>query len=281
MKSCVIFACTIITPDRLIVLYDFLESFKKEFTDADFYVGINPVCLPEVYDIINNSGLNIISIKQCPELLYSYSDASAYQIALRGLFQSNNRYENYWFVHTKSGVNDHSSYLRHWYINNFLGNRINIEKFIDTTPGIGSYGMLGLEYDTTRIFDDTDCEIDIFKNTLTTKLPYTHANFFYIHTLYVVNKKSMEIFFELISDIWFDTKLDRYYFEGVFPFIVSRSGYFPYIENQISCTGADLYPYIEKWISDNNLESYKKYNNIFKTSYNFNQLSPPYVNSNT
>ena len=99
--------------------------------------------------------------------------------------------------------------------------------------------------------------------------------------MYVINKKPMDVFFKLVTDTWFETKLDRYYFEGVFPFIVSRSGYFPYLENQYSCSCIDLQPYIERWILNNNLENYKKYTNIFKTNFLFEQLFPPYVNSNT
>lgn len=281
MKSCVIFSCTIVKPERLIVLHKFIESFKQNFSDADFFIGINPNSVNEVEDIISSTGLNIISMNRATNELYSESDASAYQIALKGLLNSNNSYENYWFIHTKSGVNEHSNYLRDWYIHNFLGNKNTIEIFIQTNPGIGSYGMLGLEYDELRNYGETDCEIDIFENTITDDLPYTHANFFYIHTLYVINKKPMEIFLKLISNKWFETKLDRYYFEGVFPFIVSRSGYFPYLENRYSCSKIDLHPYIEQWITTNNLEKYKNYTNIFKTNFIFKQLYPPYVNSNT
>lgn len=281
MKSCIIFSCTIISETRIHVLHKFLQTFQTHFSDCDIFVGINPVSLDIIENVIQSYELNIKSIDRCPIELYSDSDASAYQIALKRLSESNNEYENYWFVHTKSGVNEHSNYLREWYIDNFLAKRLPIELFINTIDDIGSYGMLGLEFDVNRNYEDTDCDIDLFKNTITDKLPYTHANIFYIHTLYVINKKPMKLFLNLISDKWFTTKLDRYYFEGVFPFIVSRSGYFPYIENRYSCSSSDLQTYIEQWIHTNNLEKYKKYTNIFKTDYIFNQLHPPYVNSNT
>ena len=281
MKNCIIFSCTIISEHRIDVLRRFLQTFQTHFSDCDIFVGINPVSLNIVEAVIESYGLNIKSIDRCPIELYCESDASAYQIALKRLLESGNEYENYWFVHTKSGVNEHSNYLREWYIDNFLSKRQSIESFINNTPDIGSYAMLGLEYDDLREYTETDCDIDIFKNTITDKLPYTHANLFYIHTLYVINKKPMQIFLSLISNKWFETKLDRYYFEGVFPFIVSRSGYFPYLENQYSCSSNDLQPYIEQWINTNNLEKYKNYTNIFKTNFTFNQLYPPYVNSNT
>lgn len=281
MKSCIVFSCTILSEQRLNVLHRFLQTFQKHFFECDLFIGINPVSLDNIEDIIQSYGLNIQSIDRCPPELYSDSDASAYQIALKRLSQSNNRYENYWFVHTKSGVNSHSDYLREWYIDNFLSNRNSIESFINQNPGVGSYGMLGLEFDESRNYSETDVDIDLFTNSLSNDLPCTHANFFYIHTLYVVNRKVMDMFFKLTSDVWYNTKLNRYYFEGVFPFIVSRSGYFPYLENRQSCSGADLLPYIERWISTNNLEIFNQYKNIFKTNYLFNQLNPPYVNSNS
>jgi len=281
MKSCIVFACTIISEPRLIVLHRFLQTFQQHFSDSDLFIGINPNSLDEVETIIDSYDLNIKFIQRCPDELYAHSDASAYQIALKGLKEWGVEYENYWFIHTKSGVNEHSNYLREWYIDNFLANRIPIEKFINENQDIGSYGMLGLAYDENKSYGDTDVEIDIFKNVITDDLPFTHSHFFYIHSLYVINKKPIHKFLNLITDKWFNTKLDRYYFEGVFPFIVSRSGYFPYIENQFDCSYNDLTPKITEWIEVNKLEKYEKYNNIFKTNFTFNQLNPPYVNSNS
>jgi len=282
MKSCLIFSCTIISEHRLLVLRRFLQTFQRHFPDCDLFIGINPDSLNIVETVINSYGLNVKYMQRCPYELYSNSDASAYQIALKGLRDSGNEYENYWFIHTKSGVNEHSDYLREWYIDNFLAKRIPIETFINDTPDIGSYGMLGLAYNELRTYNETDVEIDIFKNTITKDLPYTHANFFYIHSMYVINNKPIQKFFSLITDTWFNTKLDRYYFEGVFQFIVSRSGYFPYIENRIDCSAIpiDLSLKIKDWITVNNLEKYNNYINLFKTNFKFNQLTPPYVSSN-
>jgi hypothetical protein len=280
MSSCIIFAASIFSKDREFVLRQFLETFKSKFLDSDLYVGINPGSLDNIEDIINEYELNT-QIAKVNESLYSRSDASAYQAALKLLRDSGKEYDNYWFVHTKSGVNSHSDYLREWYINNFLNKRNSIEDFI-STEDVGSYGMLGLEYNLNVAYTDTDVEISLWKNDIIKELPYAHMDIFYIHSLYVITKKPINVFFDLISDTWFNTKLDRYYFEGVFPFIVSRSGYFPYIENGISMNGTDLISYQSQWLSNNNLES--KYNyllNKFKTNYTFNQLYPPYVNSNT
>ena len=101
MKTCIIFACTIITEQRLFVLHKFLDAFKESFNDADVYIGINPVSLPYIEDIINQSGLNIMYMGRCQESMYAHSDASAYQLALTGLYDSKKTYDKYWFVHTK------------------------------------------------------------------------------------------------------------------------------------------------------------------------------------
>lgn len=279
-NSCIIFSVTILSKDREFVLRRFLETFKSKFKDSDFYIGINPGSLDNTEDIINEYKLNP-QIARADSSLYNNSDASAYQSALKLLYNSGKQYSNYWFVHTKSGVNSHSDYLREWYIDNFLNKRENIETVL-SNKDIGSYGILGLEYDSNRHYNETDTEISLWENNTSNELPYTHANFFYIHTLYVLTHGPMEKFFKLITDSWFNSKLDRYYFEGIFPFIVSRSGYFPYLENGISMNGINLNSYQIDWLKTNQLEY--KYNyliNTFKTNYNFNQLHPPYVSSNT
>lgn len=282
MSSCIIFSCTILNESRLFVLQEFLDSFRQHFIDADIYVGLNYNTIPQAKSLIEKSGLNIASLDYSSLELYSESDASAYQTALNKLKCANKEYDTYWFIHTKGGVNSHSDYLREWYCKTFISNRTEIELFLQSNPDIGSYGKLGLEYDYGRDYGEVDCDITLFKNDITDQLPCTHHSFFYIHSLYVITKKPMEKFLSLTSNIWFNTKLDRYYFEGVFPFIVSRSGYFPYIENQISAAGADLsYQHLD-WIINNQLQNkYIHLHNQFKTNYSFHQLNPPYVNSNS
>jgi hypothetical protein len=256
----------------------FLETFESKFPDSDLYVGINPGSLDNIEDIISEYKLNSQTAR-VDVSLYNNSDASAYQAALKLLRDSGKQYDNYWFVHTKSGVNSHSDYLREWYINNFLSRRNSVENFI-TTEGVGSYGMLGLEFEPFKQYNETDTEISLFENNISEDLPYTHANFFYIHTIYTLAHGPMEKFFSLVTDEWFNSKLDRYYFEGIFPFIVSRSGYFPYLENGISMNGVHLLYHQLDWLNTNQLDSkYDHLINTFKTNYQFHQLEPPYVSS--
>ena len=280
-KSCIIFACTILTEHMLFVLKEFLDEFEKNFADSDIYVGINPGSIESVEILLNESNLNIVAVGRASSELYTLSDASAYQVALKLLKESGRIYDTGWFIHTKGGVNSHSSYLRKWYIDNLLADRNHIETFLSDNTDIGSYGLLGLEYNTNRSYSETDTQVPLFKNTLSEELPHTHVNFFYIHSLYVIRGEVLNKFFSLTTDEWFQSKLDRYYFEGVFPFIVSRSGYFPYISNRRSMNGVDLLNIHSSWISENNLLSYRKYADMYRTDYNFHQLYPPYVSSNT
>jgi len=280
MSSCIIFAATILTQEREFVLRRFLETFQNHFPNTDLYIRINPGSVTNLEHIIAEYKLNAQTTRAQLEL-YSESDASAYQAALKLLYNSKKQYDVYWFVHTKSGVNNHSDYLREWYIDNFLLRKDTIESFIIDNK-IGSYGMLGLEYDPNKQYGEEDVEIKLWDNNISEDLPCTHANFFYIHTIYAIAHDPINIFFKLITDKWFTSKLDRYYFEGAFPFLVSRSGNFPYLENSISANNKNLSDNQSIWVAYNKLES--KYNHLlnqFKTNYQFHQLQPPYVNSNT
>ena len=278
MSSCVVFSATIISSDRLFVLRRFLETFKSKFTESDIYIGINPVSIPEVESVILEYDLPV-QMSRADISLYNESDASGYQAAIKLLYDSGKRYDIYWFVHTKSGVNSHSDYLREWYIDNFLSNKAPIESYIKT-KNLGSYGMLGLEYDFNRHYTETDADISLWTNAMSEDLPCIHSYFFYIHSIYVIAAGPINKFLDLITDVWFTSKLDRYYFEGVFPFIVSRAGYFPYLENGISASGRDLSDYQFNWVIDSKLEDkYMYLINQFKTNYHFNQLQPPYVSS--
>jgi hypothetical protein len=283
-RSCIVFACTILSEDRIVVLHDFLKSFKEDFAECDIYVGINPDSIPAVEFVLSNSGLRIVGMARVPKELYTLSDASAYQAALKLVSLSKERYDAYWFLHTKGGVNAHSDYLRRWYIDNLLSNRPAVEDFLRKHDSIGSYGMLGLAYDAEKVYQEQDTIIPLFQNEITEELPCTHANFFYIHTLYVMKGVVVDKFLQLIDSVWFESKLDRYYFEGVFPFIASRLGYYPYIHNRMDMNSKDLQPLNKEWLQKNKLP-YAKYLNLHKTNFKFDQLNPPYfnkhVNSNT
>jgi hypothetical protein len=138
--------------------------------------------------------------------------------------------------------------------------------------------MLSVEYDNNKHYIEKDVEIPLFENKITEDLPYTHSNFFYIHTLYAIKGDIINKFLSLITDKWYDSNLGRYYFEGVFPFIVSRLGYFLYVENKITMNGFDIVDLTEKWAVTNNLTSKMSEINLYLTNYKFDQLTPPNYN---
>ncbi len=280
-KSCIIFACTILSEDRLHVLSEFVQEFQLNFSDSDLYIGINSGSIPVLEDHLLNSGLNIKAISRVSDELYTQSDASAYQLALKLLNQSKEDYEYCWFIHTKGGVNSHSDYLRKWYIDNFLGQRYSVENFMTSLPGIGSCAMLGVEYDNNKVYSEQDELLPIFSKEITKDFPFPFIEYFYIHTLYVIKGNIVKNFFSLLPQEWFNIKLNRYYFEGVFPFIVSRTGYYPFLFNTRSMNGVDLKTVQNNWILKNNLISYDKILNVPTQNYYFHQLTPPYVSSNT
>lgn len=280
-KSCIIFACTILSEDRLNVLEEFIQEFQLNFSNSDLYIGINPGTITTVERIILDSGLQIKAMSRVSDELYTESDASAYQLALKLLKYSGNSYEYCWFIHTKGGVNAHSDYLRKWYIDNFLGQRVRIENLMTGLPGIGSYAMLGVEYEQGKTYLEQDDYLPIFSKEITEDFLFPFIEYFYIHTLYVVKGNIVEKFFSLLPQEWFNTKLNRYYFEGVFPFAVSRMGYFPFLSNTRSMNGIDLKTLQSSWILENNLISYDEILSKPTQDYPFHQLNPPYVSSNT
>lgn len=273
MKSCVIFSCTVFSLDRIHVLNEFIDTFKNHFSDCDFYIGVNYGSIPEVEEVLRESKLNIKVGRVLDPMYYTESDAGAYQAALKLLWESNQRYDSYWFVHTKGAVNTYSDYLRYWYIENYLKNRIEVDEIIN--KGVGSYGMLAVHTPPGHYNPFPDVEVPLFENVITSEFPFPKIEYFYIHTLYTIGRKPMDVFLDTITSGFFNTKLNRYYFEGVFPYLVCRTGHYPYINNIIDCNGVDLMPEIRRWISVNNLESLNEHLSLPVRRYDFAQQSPP------
>lgn len=283
MKTCIVFACTCLSDDRLFVVEQFVNSFNQNFQDSDIYIGINYGSVSSVEAVLDKLTANVKCIRVTDEKMYTKSDAGAYQAALKLLVESNQRYDNYWFLHTKGGVNAHSDYLRGWYIDHLINNRQHVESIMQT--GVGSYGMLATHSDPWHQGSENyDIEIPLFSNVITDIFTCTKASYFYIHSIYVIGKGPMDIFLDNITDKFFNVKLNMYFFEGAMPYIASRTGYFPYVDNMISAhTDVDLRMYAYEWILQNRKEELTKYLTLPYRLYKFEQLMPPqlYVNSNT
>lgn len=266
MKSCVVFAVTIFDVSKLYVLREYLDVFKRDYSNCDIYIGINHGSVNEIESVIDSYQLNTFSIRNTEDL-YNTSDASAYQVALKHLKASGNRYDLYWFAHTKGGVNGRD-YERNLYLNELFGKRDEIELLFKTHGHIGSYGLRGVSGgaagDEWATFN-RDHVIDICTNIATDKLPYTHINWSYIETMYVLNKQSIETFFDITTDEFYNTKInDRWYFETIFPWVASRCGYFPYIRQE-GCffnNSISLKSITKSWIIENNLLYLMNYINL-------------------
>lgn len=270
---CIIFACSILSKDRLFVLHEFLNSFQENFSECDIYVGINYNSILEVEDVLNKSNLKIIHGRSTEEL-YSYSDASAYQHALKLLYQSKKKYKSYWFIHSKGAVHTHSDYLRGWYIQKLINNRTNIESILEL--GVGSYGLLG--YLTPSEQDQPygyDVDLPLFSIDTNETFKYSRMPYCYQHSLFVINEGPMNIFLDKVTPKFFSTKLNTYFFEGAMPLLVSKTGHYMYIDN-ILVSEIDITSFISKWIEKNNLQHLYKYLINLKTrKYKYHQAYPP------
>lgn len=266
MKSCVIFAVSIFDHSKIHVLYEYLDVFKTHYSDCHFYIGINYGSIPEVEEAVKSYGLAVTTTR-VPENLYCESDASAYQAALKILKESDLRYDLYWFAHTKGAVN-HRPGERSLYLTHLFSNRIAIQQFFQDYEYIGSYALRGVSTsaagDNWATFN-RDHYIEICSNLITESLPYTHVNWSYIETMYVLNKYSVETFLSLTDENFYNTKIqERCYFEVIFPWISTRCGYFPYIE-QSSCffnRNISLKNITNDWIVKNNLVHLSNYLDI-------------------
>lgn len=234
-NTCVIFAASIFDRSRLDVLHDFFSAFKTHFSDADFYVGINYGTLPELEDEIKKYGLNVNIVRLTNENLYTRTDASAYQAALKLLKNSGKKYDIYWFAHTKGGVN-HRPAERQMYIDEMITQRKPIEEMFEKYPHLGSWGIRGNSISGGGVnWYNYNVDVSfppICRNVPLPWCPYDHVNWSYIETLYVLKKEAVETWFKYMHDDFFTTKLDGCYFETVPGWFPTRLGFFPYVKRK-------------------------------------------------
>lgn len=259
MKTCVVFAASIFDSTRLNVLRDFFSTFKNTFGDADFYIGVNHGSVPNLEKIIDEYQLNCHFVR-VDESLYTKTDASAYQAALKLLKQSGNKYDIYWFGHTKGGVNSRGD-IREMYLRDMFSKRNEIEDMFKACPYLGSWGIRGNSISAAGVqWKDynVDCGLPICNNAPFHPLfPFTHVNWSYIETLYVLKKEPVENFLKLSSDEFFTTKLNPWYFETVMPWVPSRAGYFPYVKiKRDFWDKCDLTDITKDWIDTNKINQF-------------------------
>lgn len=263
MSSCVIFAVSIFEEHKLHVLREFMDMFKDKFSDCDFYIGINYNSTDSVEATIQSYNLNTFTKRITSPDLYTGSDAGAYQLALSLLKESKMSYDYCWFAHTKGAVN-HRPAERSMYINELYNNRRFIESFMAEYPLIGSYALRGVSSSAAghdwSVFNN-DHVIDICSNKKHDALIYSHVDWSYIETMYVIKGNLVDTFLKLTNELFFNTKIQEpCYFEITMPWIVSRCGYFPYIKQEKCFWGSvNLKDITSKWILNNGLQPLQKY----------------------
>jgi hypothetical protein len=144
------------------------------------------------------------------------------------------------------------------YLNEIFSNKQEIETLFSRYDKLGSYALRGVSKgaggDEWNSFNH-DHDVEICSNKKIDRLQYTHVNWCYIETMYVLNKDSVETFLSLATDKFFNTKIeDKCYFEIIFAWIATRLGYFPYIKNNRCFWGVvDLKNVTRYWIKENDL----------------------------
>ena len=261
MNTCILYAASIFDESKLNVLHDYFSIFKEYFSDADFYIGINPGSLPNLSDVIKGYGLNT-TVCYAPENLYTKTDASAYQKALSALKDGNKKYDLYWFGHTKGGVNQNvpgysRDNIRKMYLDDMFSKREEIEYLFKTHPDLGSWGIRGNSISAAQVQwrdYNVDVGIPICGNVKMPPFNYTHVNWSYIETMYVLKKEAVEAYINTLPTEFFTTKLNPWYFETVPGWIPSRCGYFPYVKvKKDYFNHCELTDVTMEWIKDNKL----------------------------
>jgi hypothetical protein len=236
--------------------------FKTQFSDADFYVGINYGSIPNLEDEIRKYGLKCNIFRLEDESLYTKTDASATQLALKMIKANNQRYGIYWFGHTKGGVNANvggysRDEVRQLYLDNMFNKRKEIEDMFEKYPLLGSWGIRGNSISAAGVEwrnYNVDSYIPICSNAKVSPFDYTHVNWSYIETMYVLKKEAVEAYLDALPNDFFTTKLDPWYMETVLPWVPSRCGYFPYVKTKRDYFNhCELTDITKKWIDENNL----------------------------
>lgn len=257
MKTCVVFAASIFESSKLNVIREFFSVYKEYFSDADFYVVLNYASLDEQKEIIQSYIPNAVFWKLENEDLYTRTEASAFQHALKNLKNVNKTYDTYWFAHSKGGHNSRDE-IRQMYFNEMFSQRKVIEDLFEKYPKLGSWAIRGNARNSLGVWwkdYNVDCVFPVCKNDKIDPFNYTHVNWSYIEGLYVLKGNPIGDFIKALPEEFFHRKLDPWYFETVLSWVPSRCGYFPYVKIKECFWNQGYLPDITKqWIEENNLD---------------------------
>lgn len=252
-RSVVLFANCIFQPHKARVTQKIMDTLAIHFRDCKVYIGINPGTVQESRDVITRSSLDV-TVTDVSSALYNTSDASAYQAALYTLSQQPERYEYYWFMHSKGGVNDSENRLD-YYTQELLGRRKEVEAYLDAHPEVGCYGLHGIHQSADGVTQWCDYNIDhhfpICENRPVEPFIYNHVNWSYIETFYVIRGSVINAFLECVPKEFFTTKIEnRWFFETVPPWLASRYGLLPYVKYKMGWFwNVDLGAITDNWVA--------------------------------
>jgi hypothetical protein len=237
MNNCFIISFYLPTKESLSVLEDIIIRLKHGFNNPTVIIGFNP-------SKFVNDGIEIIQKCTNINILYDVvedylvcdSDASGFQCALNILKKQNNRFDLYWFLHSKA-VTTNRDVEREYMINDFISNRNKIESLFSENDFIGSYGDMMIHLGTLKPghkFTSPTISGNYLEKfyDFNIKMP---LEYFYAKTFYVIKGKILNNFIDGCKLSFFSKPLnidenitnqtDRYFFERDFIRVVDKMGY--------------------------------------------------------
>ena len=263
MNNCFILSFYLPSKESATILGEMLSTIDNNFKNVTIYVGFNPSdFISDGIEVMNKySNLNIVYDVVKPTL-FTDSDASGFQLALKLLKESNKMFDIYWFMHSKA-ITTNRHIEREFMINDFITHKNKIYKLFKGDNNIGSYGDMMLQLGTLEkshrftVPTLSGNYLDKFYD-FPIKTP---LEFFYAKTFYVIKGEIINHFIYNCNDSFFNEPLniygekttDRYFFERDFIRVVDKLGYVP-LGRCVTGTISD-----NRWGNISVEDAYKKY----------------------
>lgn len=273
MKSCVLLSVGVESEDKLYVLRECLDTLKSYFFDSKVFVGINCKAHADIERIVDEYNLNCQTARLVDESMYVAGDPSSFQLALRMMNESVEKYDVVWFMHTKGGHNARNE-ERRLYLTEFFPKRNYIEEKFKELEKLGVLGYRAVYYNWNdhehhfkirgSLYDDRFVK-DLWNDAPSKIFKHSFCELIVIETMFAMRAEIMYTFLEEYPE-FLDTPINkfmdsRYYFEGeICNFIPTRMGYYPAtIQKHLWSSNIDPQSLVNKWIDKNKLEHFRNY----------------------
>lgn len=231
MKSAVIFATYIPTPDKIDIGIEMLDKIVEYFSDCDIYIGVNPSCDEWIETIkLYRNKLNIkYQLTEIDKVIKS--DASAYQTALNLYKKNNIDYELIWFIHTK-GVTSGSP-LRYSVYKIFFNKRNEIETLFKEKNNLGLFmPWMIKQLPKNRDYVENNLKHILVGDKFKKCSDLTGHYSFYTIRGEIINQFLIDVepdfFNKNLLTLGVEQNFDMYFFERDFPMIIEKYGYESY-----------------------------------------------------